>query len=83
MTLEVNKKTVFSEFEWVIRILDSAETKSHMDIVQNCFSLWEKKHTFKTLNSEETNFIKNLKLRFWVIFKNKNFSIERNSYFYK
>ena len=45
----MNKNIVSSEFEWVIRILDSAESESQMGVVQNCFSVWEKKYMLKKL----------------------------------
>lgn len=83
MTLDLNKKMVFSEFEWVIRVLDSAETQNQMDVVQNCFSVWEKKHTLKKLNPEETKLINYLRSKYWAKFKNKIFSIGATSYFYK
>lgn len=80
MNFKVNKKDVFSEFEWVLRVLDSSETKVHLEVVQNCFFVWEKKHTFKNLKSEEISFINSLKSRYWAKFKNKIFSIGSSAY---
>ena len=39
--IQVNLKTAFYEFEWVIRVMKSAETKNQLDVVYKCFNLWE------------------------------------------
>lgn len=74
MTIQLNKKSVFKEFEWVIRVLDSAESEKQMEVVQNCFLVWEKKHTLKKLKADEILFINNLRSNYWARFKNKTFS---------
>jgi len=83
MTLEVNKNIVSSEFEWVIRILDSAESESQMGVVQNCFSVWEKKYMLKKLKADEIIFMNTLKSKYWAKFKNKLFKIGSTSYIRK
>ena len=83
MTLKVNKDTAFYEFEWVIRILDSAESESQMDIVQNCFSVWERKYMLNKLKADEIIFINSLKSKYWARFKNKIFKIGATSYIHK
>ena len=72
MVLEVEiKKTVY-DFEWVIRVLESSETSNHFDCVLNCFKLWESKHCNGRLNLESRKIIKELRLEFWTLFKNKS-----------
>jgi hypothetical protein len=83
MTLEVNKNIAFYEFEWVIRILDSAESESQMGVVQNCFSVWEKKYMLKKLKADEIIFLNSLKSNYWAKFKNKIFKIGATSYIHK
>jgi len=75
MTIEVNKKEIFSEFEWLIRVLDSSETKGHLETVQNCFRAWEKKHSNQKLDRKDQDFLRTLKIRYWARFKNKIFLI--------
>jgi hypothetical protein len=83
MTIQLNKKSVFNEFEWVIRVLDSAESEKQMDVVLNCFSVWQKKHTFKKLKADEILFLNALCSKYWARFKNKSVSFGYTTNFYK
>ena len=51
--IQVNLKTAFYEFEWVIRVMKSAETKHQLDVVYKCFHLWEQKHISKNITKIE------------------------------
>lgn len=72
MILRVAVKNIFSDFEWVIRVLESSKTNSHLDCVLNCFKLWESKYCGENLNLENKKIIKSLRLEFWALFKNKS-----------
>jgi hypothetical protein len=69
ITMNVNK--VLNDFKWVIKILDSSESKAHMDTTLKCFSLWENKHIDKSLTKNDKQIITELRCKFWSKFKNK------------
>ena len=74
--IQVNLKTAFYEFEWVIRVMKSAETKNQLDVVYKCFNLWEQKYISKNITKPELNKINSLRSNFWAMFKNKNIQFE-------
>jgi hypothetical protein len=69
---ELNVKLALKDFEWVIRVLKSAQTKNQMDVVYNCFLSWEKKYTKEIVSNTELTIINRLRSIFWASFKNKN-----------
>jgi hypothetical protein len=72
MLLKVETKNIFSDFDWVIRVLESSETSGQLDCVLNCFKLWETKHCDNVKNFRNRVIIKNLRAQFWALFKNKS-----------
>jgi len=80
--IQVNLKTAFYEFEWVIRVMESAETKHQLDVVYKCFHLWEQKHVSKNITKVELNKINSLRSNFWVMFKNKNIKFDTANLIY-
>ena len=72
MILQLNLKNAFQDFEWIIRVLESAKSKTQMDTVLKCFELWEKKHIGNNLTTGELSTINRLKSNFWATYKNKN-----------
>ena len=72
MILQFNLKKAFQDFEWIIRVLESAKSKTQMDTVLKCFELWEKKHIGNHLSVTELSTINRLKSNFWATYKNKN-----------
>ncbi len=68
----LNVKLALKDFEWVIRVLKSAQTKNQMDVVYNCFLSWEKKYTKEIVSNTELTIINRLRSIFWASFKNKN-----------
>ena len=62
----------FQDFEWLIRVLESAKSKTQMDTVLKCFELWEKKHFGNHLTISELSTMNRLKSNFWDTYKNKN-----------
>ena len=72
MLLQLNLKNAFQDFEWLIRVLESAKSRTQMDTVLKCFELWEKKHFGNHLTISELSTINRLKSNFWATYKNKN-----------
>jgi len=70
--ITMNRDSVLTDFKWVIKILDSSESKDHLETVLKCFNLWENKHVDKTLSSTDKKVITDLRGKFWSKFKNKN-----------
>jgi hypothetical protein len=72
MILQLNLKNAFQDFEWLIRILESAKSRTQMDTVLKCFELWEKKHFRNHLTISEQSTMNRLKSNFWATYKNKS-----------
>ena len=72
MILQFNLKNAFQDFEWLIRVLESAKSRTQMDAVLKCFELWERKHIGNHLTIRELSTINRLKSNFWATYKNKN-----------
>lgn len=69
--ITMNKSTAINDFKWVIKILNSSESKEHMDTTLRCFNLWENKHVDRSLTNNDKKIITELKSNFWSQFKNK------------
>ena len=69
--ITMNRTTLINDFQWVIKVLNSSESKEHMDTTLKCFSLWENKHVDKTLTTKDKQMISELRSTFWSKFKNK------------
>lgn len=65
-------KKIIEDFEWVMKVLESAQTKKQMEAVERCFRLWELKHIHDRVSVLDMMSINNLRRNFWVSFKNKN-----------
>ena len=72
MLLQLNLKNAFQDFEWLIRVLESAKSQTQMDAVLKCFELWERKHFGNHLTISEQSTMNRLKSNFWATYKNKN-----------
>jgi hypothetical protein len=65
-------KKIIGDFEWVMKVLESAQSKNQMEVVEKCFRLWELKHITDSVSVLDMVSINNLRRNFWVSFKNKN-----------
>lgn len=65
-------KKIIEDFEWVMKVLESAQSKNQMEVVEKCFRLWELKHITDRVSVLDMVSINNLRRNFWVSFKNKN-----------
>jgi len=72
MVLKMKASNIFSDFDWVIRVLESSETPGQLDCVLNCFKLWETKHRDKIKDIRSRVIMKELRSQFWALFKNKS-----------
>ena len=71
MLIKLDYGNANEDFNWVLRVLNSAETPKQLEVVFRCFNLWEKKYTKEKLTKIERSFISSLKSKFWATFKNK------------
>ena len=69
--ITMNRTTAVNDFKWVIKLLDSSESKEHMDTTLKCFTLWENKHVDKSLTTIDKRMITELRSNFWAKFRNK------------
>lgn len=70
-----NIKRAITDFEWVIKILESSEDENHMETTLKCFSLWDSKYMDSGLTKLESKVLAKLKLNFWTLYKDKNSKI--------
>jgi hypothetical protein len=73
--LKSNIKTAITDFEWVLKILESSEDENHMNCTLRCFQLWESRYFKSSPNRDEKKVLSRLSDNFWAIFKNKNNTI--------
>lgn len=65
-------KKAITDFEWVIKILESSKDENHMKVTLKCFSLWDSKYNESSLTRFESNMLTTLKLNFWSLYQDKN-----------
>lgn len=70
-----NIKRAITDFEWVIKVLESSEDENHMETTLKCFSLWDSKYSDSGLTRLESDVLSKLKLNFWSLYKDKNSKI--------
>jgi hypothetical protein len=68
-------KKAITDFEWVIKILESSKDENHMKATLKCFSLWDSKYNESSLTRFESNMLTTLKLNFWSLYQDKNSKI--------
>jgi hypothetical protein len=72
---KVNINKAITDFEWVVKILESSEDENHMKASLKCFSLWDSKYNDSRLPRVESKVLTKLKLNFWSLYKDKNSQI--------
>jgi hypothetical protein len=65
MSVSNNLKSAINDYKWVVRILESSETKEHLSCTEKCFNLWDNKHLSSGTNSIEKRFLIRLRNNFW------------------
>jgi hypothetical protein len=74
MLIKLNYRNANEDFDWVIRVLNSSETNSQLNVANKCFQLWEKKYVNEKLTKIEKFFVSNLRSKYWALFKTKETS---------
>ena len=75
MAISNNLNSALNDYKWVVRILNSSETKEHLECTEKCFNLWDSKHSQSGTNSIEKKFLRRLRNNFWSNFHQKRISI--------
>jgi len=75
MSISENMKSALNDYKWVVKILNSSETKEHLDCTEKCFNLWDDKYLLSGVNGIEKKFLKRLRNNFWSHFHQKRVSI--------
>ena len=65
-------KRVITDFEWVIKILESSKDENHMRVTLKCISLWDSKYNNYNLSKIDSRLLTNLKSNFWSLYNEKN-----------
>jgi hypothetical protein len=71
---------MYSDFDWVLRILSSSETISHLEVSNKCFLLWENKYLKKNTKKGEEIMMAYLRSRFLSKLSKKTTKIQTNAY---
>jgi hypothetical protein len=74
MVVSTNFKLALDNYKWVVKVLDSSQTREHLDCAEKCFNLWIKHH-LENVNNTEIRFLKRLRNNFWSRFHQKRISI--------
>jgi hypothetical protein len=75
MAISSNLNSALNDYKWVVKILNSSETKEHLDCTEKCFNLWDSKHLLSGTNSIEKKFLRRLRNNFWSHFHQKRISL--------
>jgi uncharacterized protein YeaC (DUF1315 family) len=66
LIMDINKAT--SEINWVIKLVESVQSKEQLDTALKCFFLWESKHN---ANKSHHPLKSNMKSKFWASYRTK------------
>ena len=75
MGVSINMKSALNDYQWVVRILSSSETKEHLECVEKCFNLWDNKYLSSEITGLEKRFLRRLRNSFWCSYHQKRISI--------
>jgi hypothetical protein len=75
MTTSTNLKDALTNYKWVVKVLESSQTREHLDCAEKCFNLWINNHLETGSNSVENKFLMRLRNNFWSSFHQKRISI--------
>ncbi len=75
MTTSTNLKEALTNYKWVVKVLESSQTREHLDCAEKCFNLWVINHFETGVNSVEEKLLKRLRNSFWSNFHQKRISI--------
>ena len=75
MGISIDMKSALNDYKWVVRILNSSETKEHLECSEKCFNLWDDKYLPPELVGLENRFLRRLRNNFWSNYHQKRISI--------
>jgi hypothetical protein len=75
MSNSTNLKVALTNYKWAVRVLESSETREHLECAEKCFNLWITNHFETGINEFESKLLKRLRNNFWSCFHQKRISI--------
>ena len=75
MAISTNLKMALDNYKWVVRVLQSSQTREHLDCAEKCFNLWINQHLESGVNKVENKFLMRLRNNFWSNFHQKRISL--------
>ena len=75
MTISTNLKVALDNYKWVVKVLESSQTREHLDCAEKCFNLWINQHLESGVSREENKFLVKLRNNFWSSYHQKRLSI--------
>lgn len=69
--MTLNVESAIQDFQWIMKLLNSAETKLQVETAISCLTMWERKHTQKRITKDEYTMLSELKNDFWTNYRNK------------
>jgi hypothetical protein len=75
MVVSTNLKVALDNYKWVVRVLESSQTREHLDCTEKCFNLWIERHLDTGSNRVENKFLIRLRNNFWSCFHQKRISL--------
>ena len=87
MAISTNLKVALTNYKWAVKVLESSQTREHLDCAEKCFNLWDNKYLSSEITVLEKRFLRRLRNSFWssyhqkrifIIFKKKLISVVKN-----
>jgi hypothetical protein len=75
MLLSDNLKVALTHYKWVSRVLESSQTREHLDCAEKCFNLWITRYLETGYNRVENRFLRRLRNNLWSSFHRKRISL--------
>jgi hypothetical protein len=75
MSISTNLKVALNNYKWVVKVLESSQTREHLDCTEKCFNLWINNHLDTGVNRDENKFLMRLRNNFWSNFHQKRISL--------
>jgi hypothetical protein len=66
LIMDINKAK--SEINWVMKLVESVQSKDQLNTALKCYFLWELKHLSKDCNHPSRTLLKS---EFWACYRNK------------
>ena len=75
MGISTNLLSALNDYKWVVRVLNSSETKEHLECAGKCFNLWDNKYFSSEIIGLEKRLLRRLRNNFWSNYHQKRISI--------